>query len=105
MVEASDVPFEKAIASVKAKIYQRKKQDSGRPVLHVVAAASHDNNQNGRSIDHGRITKNKKVVCFVCGRPGHFAKSAGFGIIRHVEGVVMIEVEVDNSSLAIVGAG
>lgn len=44
VAKGSGVPFEKVNASVKAKISRRKIQDSGRPVPHVAAAASHDNN-------------------------------------------------------------
>lgn len=78
VAEASGVPFERVIASVKAEISRRNKQDSGRPIPHVAAAASHDNNPKGRSIYRGRISKNKRDVCFVCGRPGHFANKCWF---------------------------
>lgn len=83
VAEASSVSFEKFIASVKAQISQRKNQDSGRPVLHVAAAAPHDNNSKERNIDIGRVPKKERDVFSFVGDRATLRTSAGFGIIRH----------------------
>lgn len=77
VAESSLLSFEQVVASVKAEISRRKTTSSDRNIQPLGASAI-EGGPSRRQSDHKRIQKNRRDLCFVCGRPGHFANKCWF---------------------------